>query len=80
MTGAASTPRDPARAGHPAVRRLRAAVEAVMESERRRRRAEAMMHSWRLSRADLDLAARALGAPPISDEEWIAVQDGRGRR
>jgi hypothetical protein len=60
--------------------RLRAAVALIVESERQRRCAEGLMHCWRLSRVDLDEAARALGTPPISDEEWNAIQDGRGHR
>lgn len=62
------------------VERVREAVSMIVQSERQRRRAEGLMHGWALSRADLDEAARALGTPPVSDEEWNAIQDGRGHR
>ncbi|MFC6086059.1 hypothetical protein [Sphaerisporangium aureirubrum] len=58
--------------------RVRAAMALIVASERQRRRAERLMHCWRLNRADLDEAARSLGTPPMSDEEWHAIQDGRG--
>jgi hypothetical protein len=60
------------------VERVRAAVALIVESERQRRRAEGLMHCWQLTRADLDEAARVLGTPLVSDEEWNAIQDGRG--
>ncbi|WP_405147023.1 hypothetical protein OG589_06320 [Sphaerisporangium sp. NBC_01403] len=74
----ADEPRDRRRVNRTTVERVRAAVALIMESESRRRRAEGLMHCWGLSREDLDEAARALGTPPVTDEEWNAVQDGRG--
>ncbi|MEV7968805.1 hypothetical protein AB0O34_22880 [Sphaerisporangium sp. NPDC088356] len=62
------------------VERVRAAVTLIMESESRRRRAEGLIHGWQLTREDLDEAAHALGTPPVTDEEWNAIQDGRGIR
>jgi hypothetical protein len=63
---------------HRIMERVRAAMTLIVASERQRRRAENLMHCWRLNRADLDDAARSLGTPPVSDEEWNAIQDGRG--
>ncbi|GAA3799941.1 hypothetical protein GCM10022226_19300 [Sphaerisporangium flaviroseum] len=60
------------------VERVRAAVALIVQSERQRRLAEGLIHGWRLTRADLDEAARSLGTPVMSDEEWNAIQDGRG--
>ncbi|WP_214416539.1 hypothetical protein [Sphaerisporangium fuscum] len=74
----AEGPEDGHRVNRATVERVRIAVAFIVESERRRRRAEGLMHSWHLSRADLDEAARALGTPPVSDEEWNAILDGRG--
>ncbi|MEO3814117.1 hypothetical protein ABGB17_34400 [Sphaerisporangium sp. B11E5] len=72
--------RERGRVNRGSVRRVRAAMALIVASERQRRRAECLMHCWRLNRAGLDEAARALGTPPVSDEEWNAIQDGRGAR
>ncbi|MFC4585441.1 hypothetical protein [Sphaerisporangium corydalis] len=78
VNGAHKDGPDRCRVNRTTVARVRAAVAVIVESERQRRRAEGLMHCWHLSRADLDEAAQALGTPPVSDEEWNAIQDGRG--
>ncbi|MDH2424037.1 hypothetical protein [Sphaerisporangium sp. TRM90804] len=73
-------PHDRHRVNRSTVERVRAALALIVASEHQRRRAEGLMHCWRLNRAGLDEAARALGTPPVSDAEWFAIQDGRGGR
>lgn len=70
--------RERVRVNRGTVSRVRAAMALIVASERQRRRAESLMHGWRLNRAGLDEAARALGTTPLSDEEWYAIEDGRG--
>ena len=70
--------RERVRVNRGSVNRVRAAMVVIVASERQRRRAESLMHGWRLNRAGLDEAARALGTTPLSDEEWCAIEDGRG--
>ncbi len=59
------------------VRRARLAVAFLVESQRQRRQAEGLIHSWGLDREALDKAAASLAIPPMSDEEWQAIEETR---
>ncbi|MEV7967636.1 hypothetical protein AB0O34_16855 [Sphaerisporangium sp. NPDC088356] len=67
-------PEDQRHANLETVRRVRKVVAGLVETERRRRRAEGVIVSWDLDRDELDEAAAALGIPPLRDEEWEAIR------
>jgi hypothetical protein len=73
----ADLPENQRHANPETIKRVRAAVAHIVESERRRQ-AEGLIRSWDLDREDLDIAAASLGVPPMSDEEWNAIRAGRG--
>ncbi|MEO3811230.1 hypothetical protein ABGB17_19735 [Sphaerisporangium sp. B11E5] len=72
-------PEDQRQANPDTVKRVRSAVADIVETERRRHRAEGLVHSWDLNREDLDKAAVSLGIPPVSDEEWGTILAARGK-
>ncbi|MBB5130567.1 hypothetical protein HNP84_000255 [Thermocatellispora tengchongensis] len=65
------------RATRETVARVGAALAVIVAREGDKQAVD-VVRRWDLSRPGLDEAARSLGIPPVSDEEWEIIKDRRG--